>query len=79
MLRTDRRRTSSSVGWLPFVALALTLVPLSAHAQESYASGQNVVPVYEGWEQNPDGSFNLVFGYFNRNYRRLIRRGTQPF
>ena len=32
-----------------------------------YSSGQNVVPAYEGWEQNPDGTFNLVFGYFNRN------------
>ena len=31
-------------------------------------SGQNVVPVYEGWEENPDGSFNLLFGYFNRNH-----------
>jgi hypothetical protein len=23
--------------------------------------------VFEGWERNQDGSFNLVFGYFNRN------------
>jgi hypothetical protein len=30
--------------------------------------GQNVVPAYEGWEPNADGSFNLVFGYFNRNW-----------
>ena len=28
-----------------------------------FDAGQNVVPVYEGWEANPDGSFNLVFGY----------------
>lgn len=33
-----------------------------------YASGQNVAPVFEGWEKNPDGSFNFVFGYLNRNY-----------
>ena len=31
-------------------------------------SGENVAPVFEGWEKNPDGSFNLVFGYLNRNY-----------
>ena len=37
-------------------------------AQVAYLRGQSVVPVYEGWEQNPDGSFNLLFGYFNRNY-----------
>ena len=32
-------------------------------------SGDNVVPVYEGWEKNADGTFNLVFGYMNRNYQ----------
>ena len=32
-----------------------------------YSRGQAVVPAYEGWEPNPDGSFSLVFGYMNRN------------
>ena len=32
-----------------------------------YSSGQTVAPAFEGWEQNSDGSFNMVFGYFNRN------------
>jgi hypothetical protein len=30
--------------------------------------GDNVVPVFEGWEKNADGSFSMVFGYLNRNY-----------
>ena len=38
-----------------------------AAAQVVRATGQNVVPVYEGWERNPDGTFTMVFGYFNRN------------
>jgi hypothetical protein len=33
-----------------------------------FKSGQDVVPVYEGWERLPDGSFNMVFGYLNRNH-----------
>jgi hypothetical protein len=33
-----------------------------------YARGQNVVPVFEGWVANPDGTFGLVFGTFNRNW-----------
>ena len=41
-------------------------------AQVSPPTGQNVVPVYEGWEQNPDGSFNLLFGYFNRNWEEAL-------
>lgn len=44
----------------------------SAHAQVRYASGQNVVPVFEGWERNADGSFTMVFGYMNRNYEEQV-------
>lgn len=36
--------------------------------QERYATGQNIAPAFEGWEENPDGTFNMVFGYFNRNW-----------
>jgi len=43
-----------------------------AGGQMRYWSGQNVVPVFEGWERNPDGSFNFVFGYFNRNYEETL-------
>ena len=32
-----------------------------------YAKGQDVSPTFEGWESNPDGSFTLHFGYYNRN------------
>jgi hypothetical protein len=31
-----------------------------------------VQPVFEGWERNADGSFNLRFGYFNRNYKEIV-------
>ena len=34
----------------------------------TYASGQTVSPAFEGWEANADGSFNLLFGYMNRNW-----------
>jgi hypothetical protein len=44
----------------------------SLAAQVRYDSGQNVVAVFEGWEHNPDGSFNMVFGYMNRNYGEEI-------
>ncbi len=32
-----------------------------------YSSGQTVAPSFEGWVAKPDGSFDLVFGYLNRN------------
>jgi hypothetical protein len=40
--------------------------------QTKFDSGQDVVPVYEGWIANPDGTFDLVFGYFNRNYKEEL-------
>ena len=35
-------------------------------------SGQAVAPVYEGFDVNADGSFNMWFGYMNRNYEEQI-------
>src|SRR5260370_24499100 len=43
-----------------------------AIAQVQYARGQNIAPVFEGWEHNADGSYNLVFGYLNRNYEEEL-------
>ncbi len=40
----------------------------STELHTKFKSGQNIVPVYEGWERVPDGSFNMVFGYLNRNH-----------
>jgi hypothetical protein len=40
--------------------------------QIPYYTGQNVVPVFEGWERNPDGSYDFIFGYLNRNYEEVL-------
>jgi len=51
------------------VLLAAVSWPSSqAIAQVTYTKGQTVAPAFEGWEENPDGSFNFVFGYLNRNW-----------
>jgi hypothetical protein len=42
------------------------------------ATGQNIVPVFEGWEKNPDGTFNMVFGYFNRNLEEQFNVPVGP-
>ena len=43
-----------------------------AAGQRRYWSGQTVAPVFEGWERNEDGTFNFVFGYFNRNHEETL-------
>lgn len=35
---------------------------------EQHDDGQNIAPVFEGWHRQPDGSFDMLFGYFNRNW-----------
>lgn len=58
-------------------ALALSQTG-SVDAQSAFPRGQNIAPVYEGWEKNADGSFNLVFGYFNRNWEEEIDLPVGP-
>ena len=53
-------------------ALAAIALPGAVSAQQGFSSGQTIAPAYEGWEQNDDGSFNLVFGYMNRNWEEVI-------
>ena len=43
-----------------------------------HASGQGVAPVYEGFDLNPDGSYNMWFGYMNRNYEEEIDLPVGP-
>ncbi|HAT18099.1 MAG TPA: hypothetical protein DCS76_09915, partial [Gemmatimonadetes bacterium] len=38
----------------------------------------NIAPVYEGFETNDDGSFNLLFGYYNRNWEEEINVPVGP-
>ena len=63
-----RRRRSIVVAGALVAALTLSLTSPGVGAQLSYSRGQNVSPAFEGWEANPDGSFNLLFGYINRNW-----------
>ena len=45
---------------------------LKLDAPRPHASGQSVSPSFEGWFENPDGSFSIVFGYFNRNFEESL-------
>lgn len=57
------------------VLLALVAAQRTVRAQSPptfipdirFATGRGVVPYLEGWLKNPDGTFDFVFGYLNRN------------
>lgn len=41
-------------------------------------TGQLAVPVFEGWYQNPDGTYDLRFGYFNMNTEEVVEIPLGP-
>jgi hypothetical protein len=43
-------------------------LPLEPH----HDAGQSITGVFEGWFKNPDGTFSLLFGYYNRNLTEAI-------
>ncbi len=61
-------------GTIPCVlALLAVSFPLTAQTAADLTNlrhwtGEGVNPAYEGYDVNADGSFNLWFGYMNRNY-----------
>ncbi len=61
-----------------FAAAFLGLAVLAGSADRlaaqglTYARGQSVSPAFEGWNQNPDGSYNFLFGYLNRNWEEEL-------
>jgi hypothetical protein len=66
MIRSGRAR-------LLLAALTVVLACQTASTQMlSYSRGQNVSPAFEGWEKNDDGSFNMMFGYMNRNWEEEV-------
>ena len=54
---------------LAFVVAGITPA-VGAQTRFMYSSGQSVSPSYEGWWPNPDGSFNMFFGYMNSNWEQ---------
>jgi hypothetical protein len=41
-------------------------------------SGDSLQPAYEGWEKNPDGTYNFWFGYLNRNWAQELNIAVGP-
>jgi hypothetical protein len=62
----------------PRVVLALGAVVLAASVHgasltaQAPLSGDNVALAYEGFWENEDGSFDILFGYFKRNWQEEI-------
>ena len=59
------------------LCLGMALSSASALAQNVlvkhlHDSGQSITASYEGWFQNKDGSYSILFGYYNRNEKQVL-------
>lgn len=72
-------QNASGGGALKFAALCglLAVASLTSWAQSlplepSHDEGASITGAFEGWFQNPDGTFSLLLGYFNRNAKQEV-------
>jgi hypothetical protein len=58
------------------VVVTLAVWPILVAGQLPLApgldKGRTVTPAFEGWYPNPDGTFTLSFGYYNRNLDEVV-------
>ncbi len=78
-MRTGARRLDARASLAVACGALLTCaLATPAAGQQAFSHGQNIAPVFEGWEPNPDGSFNMVFGFFNRNCEEVLHIPIGP-
>jgi len=53
------------------VAVAQRPLP-SLPLDPPHERGASVTPAYEGWYPNPDGTFSMLIGYYNRNTKEVL-------
>jgi hypothetical protein len=71
-----RRSRIAAFGLLAFGLGALIAAgaqdPAAVQLEPVKESGQSITGAFEGWYQNPDGSYSLLMGYFNRNSAQTL-------
>src|SRR5690348_14613519 len=82
---TGRRKPGCRSGWAAPISMTRTLtaalvlmgaafgqVTTQTPIEPPHDSGQGITPAYEGWYRNPDGSANILIGYYNRNLKEAL-------
>ena len=57
---------------LVLLAAALPLASQTLPLEPFHDSGQGVTAAYEGWFQNSDGTYSILWGYYNRNQKQEL-------
>ncbi|HYB94279.1 MAG TPA: hypothetical protein VEC39_04860 [Vicinamibacterales bacterium] len=71
--------TQGKIGRIAMALVAFALMTgMTPSAQQELVmeplkdAGLNVYPAFEGWYQNPDGTYTLLIGYYNRNRKQVL-------
>jgi hypothetical protein len=70
----EQPRAPRATRWLWAAVFAATAAASASavYGQIQYSRGQNIAPSFDGWMPNADGSFDLLFGYMNRNFEEHL-------
>ncbi len=63
---------------LATVTLLIAAMQVEAQPRASFLQGSDVSPGFEGWIPNEDGSYDIVFGYMNRNWEEELHVPVGP-
>jgi hypothetical protein len=62
----------AAAGCIPLVAQGFSPAAAQLPLDAPHDSGQSISAAYEGWFKNSDGTFSLLVGYFNRNFKESL-------
>ena len=71
-LRASAGLMSATLLAAPSAAQVIPLEQRTFNEQVLRPTGQPVVPLFDGWYENPDGTFGICFGYFNLNIDEAV-------
>ncbi len=60
------------------LAAQVSRIPSPLNENPLRPRGQTVIPVYDGWFENPEGSFTMCFGYFSLNTEQSLDIALGP-
>lgn len=67
-----RRLKSPSLYAVIALTIAARLGAQNLPLEPFHNSGQSVTAAFEGWFQNPDGTYSILLGYYNRNQQQEL-------
>src|SRR5262252_1488062 len=69
----DGQRASVALRWTALGLFASALLwPQQLPFEPPHDFGQSITGAFEGWFPNPDGSFSILLGYYNRNLKQEV-------